>query len=338
MSILIVDDSKVIQVLLSTTLKKAGYDDLICVSSAQEAYNFLAIDNQEKMRTVVKGVDLILMDIVMPVIDGIEACRTIKENEFMVDIPIVMVTAKDESEVLQLAFSAGAVDYIVKPVKKQELLARVRSVLKLKHEMDRRKSRERELLEVTRQLEEANKTLQRFSYMDGLTGVSNRRFFDDTLLKEWRRAQREGQTIGIIMIDIDFFKAYNDFYGHQGGDECLKRVARAINTVPKRPTDFVARYGGEEFAVVLPNTDLEGVLVVAEQMLNDVRNLAIPHERSKVAEQVTISLGLAACIPPKGKGFDQLIKEADAALYNAKGEGRNRIKISSLTTLPSAIN
>ncbi|OGR03910.1 MAG: hypothetical protein A2511_08265 [Deltaproteobacteria bacterium RIFOXYD12_FULL_50_9] len=328
MSILIVDDSKVIQVLLSTTLKKAGYVDLLCVSSAQEAFNFLGIDNQERMRTVVKGVDLILMDIVMPVIDGIEACRAIKENEFMADIPIVMVTAKDESEVLQLAFSAGAVDYIVKPVKKQELLARVRSVLKLKHEMDRRKSRERELLEVTRQLEEANKTLQRFSYLDGLTGVSNRRFFDDTLLKEWRRAQREKQSIGFIMIDIDFFKAYNDFYGHQGGDECLKRVARAINTVPKRPTDFVARYGGEEFAVVLPNTDIEGVMVVAEQMLNDVRNLAIVHERSKVADRVTISLGIAACIPPKGKGFEQLIKEADAALYSAKADGRDRFKSS----------
>ena len=328
MSILIVDDSKVIQVLLSTTLKKAGYVDLLCVSSAQEAFNFLGIDNQERMRTVVKGVDLILMDIVMPVIDGIEACRAIKENEFMADIPIVMVTAKDESEVLQLAFSAGAVDYIVKPVKKQELLARVRSVLKLKHEMDRRKSRERELLEVTRQLEEANKTLQRFSYLDGLTGVSNRRFFDDTLLKEWRRAQREKQSIGFIMIDIDFFKAYNDFYGHQGGDECLKRVARAINTVPKRPTDFVARYGGEEFAVVLPNTDIEGVMVVAEQMLNDVRNLAIVHERSKVADRVTISLGIAACIPPKGKGFEQLIKEADAALYSAKADGRDRFKTS----------
>jgi len=328
LSILIVDDSKVIQVLLSTTLKKAGYVDLLCVSSAQEAFNFLGIDNQERMRTVVKGVDLILMDIVMPVIDGIEACRAIKENEFMADIPIVMVTAKDESEVLQLAFSAGAVDYIVKPVKKQELLARVRSVLKLKHEMDRRKSRERELLEVTRQLEEANKTLQRFSYLDGLTGVSNRRFFDDTLLKEWRRAQREKQSIGFIMIDIDFFKAYNDFYGHQGGDECLKRVARAINTVPKRPTDFVARYGGEEFAVVLPNTDIEGVMVVAEQMLNDVRNLAIVHERSKVADRVTISLGIAACIPPKGKGFEQLIKEADAALYSAKADGRDRFKTS----------
>ena len=132
MSILIVDDSKVIQVLLSTTLKKAGYVDLLCVSSAQEAFNFLGIDNQERMRTVVKGVDLILMDIVMPVIDGIEACRAIKENEFMADIPIVMVTAKDESEVLQLAFSAGAVDYIVKPVDIDDLYYKIGDAYKKK--------------------------------------------------------------------------------------------------------------------------------------------------------------------------------------------------------------
>lgn len=329
MSILIVDDSKVIQVLLGTTLKKAGYEDLNFASSAQEAFDFLGISAKESTRTVVKRIDLILMDIVMPVIDGIEACRIIKANEFMADIPIIIVTAKDDSEVLQLAFSAGAVDYIVKPVKKQELLARVRSVLKLRHEMDRRKARERELLEVTRQLEEANKTLQRFSYLDGLTGVSNRRFFDDTLNKEWKRAMREQQPLGMIMIDIDFFKAYNDYYGHQGGDDCLRKVAKTINAVPKRPTDFVARYGGEEFAVVLPNTDLEGVRVVAEQMLDDVRNLVIPHERSKVADRITISIGLVSSLPKKGQDCADLIKRADIALYNAKSEGRNRIKVSA---------
>ncbi|MBU0731197.1 MAG: diguanylate cyclase [Proteobacteria bacterium] len=327
MSILIVDDSKVIQVLLGTTLKKAGYTDLHFLSSAEECFDFFGLYD-DTVGAVAGNVDLILMDIVMPVIDGIEATRRIKEEAHLKDIPVIMVTAKDESEVLQMAFAAGAVDYIVKPVKKQELLARVRSVLRLKHEMDRRKSREKELLEVTRQLEEANRTLQRFSYMDGLTSVSNRRYFDDTLKKEWKRAMREKTFISLIMLDIDFFKAYNDYYGHQGGDECLKQVAVMLSDAIKRASDFVARYGWEEFVLVLPNTNLEGAITVAENVKKELAALHLKHERSSVSDQVTVSMGIASSKPGKGSEQDNLVRDADRALYRAKSEGRDQIKFS----------
>ncbi len=329
MSILIVDDSKVIQVLLGTTLKKAGYTDLLYASSAQETYEILGIiDNKPKPPQI----DLILMDIVMPVIDGIEACRHIKDHANLKDIPIIMVTAKDESEVLQLAFAGGAVDYIVKPVKKQELLARVRSVLKLKHEMDSRKAREKELLEVTHQLEEANRTLQRYSYLDGLTEVSNRRYFDDTLEKEWKRAMRCQEAISLIMIDIDFFKLYNDYYGHQGGDDCLKMVAKTLADTIKRSVDFVARYGGEEFAAVLPNTDLPGATTVAQNMQDAIAKCNIKHENSKIGKLLTISMGVATLVPQKGSDCSRLIKLADDALYQAKDQGRDCIKVASKCT------
>ncbi len=256
MSILIVDDSPDMRLLIKTLLNNAGYKDVIVCGSAEEAIKILEG----------KKIDLILMDIMMPGIDGIEACRMINSRVNLLDIPIIMVTAKDDIEYLKLAFAAGALDYVTKPFNKIELLARVRSALKLKHEMDNRKSKEIELKKITQQLAELNAKLQRLSSLDGLTGIPNRRTFDEVLEIELKRAVRNKSPISLIMLDIDHFKLFNDTYGHLKGDDCLKEIAKVLQNSLKRPGDLVARYGGEEFACILPNTDREGAKSVAEKI------------------------------------------------------------------------
>jgi diguanylate cyclase (GGDEF)-like protein len=326
MSILIVDDSKIMRSLFESYLKDEGYKDILLARSAREAFEKLGMYSPSSVKS---DVDLILMDIIMPGMDGIEACKHIKRDERFKDIPIIMVTASKDIANLQLAFAAGAMDYITKPLDKTVLLARVRSALKLKHEMDRRKAREEELMEVTRQLEAANQSLRRISSIDGLTGLVNRRHFEELLRREWRRAVKEGSPISFIMIDIDFFKHYNDTYGHLQGDECLKKIALALKGVLKRPGDIIARYGGEEFLAMLVDTDTKGALVVAEKMKSAVEKLAIEHSDSPISNIVTISLGISSAIPRRDLPSSALITEADKALYMAKEEGRNRIKIYS---------
>ena len=181
-----------------------------------------------------------------------------KKNNRFRDIPIVMVTGKTESVYLQSAFDTGAIDYITKPINKIELIARIRSVLKLKNETDHRKEREQELVELNQKLDKANEKLKYLSYVDRLTEVNNRRYFEEFSDKEWNRAVRNSTPFSLIMIDIDFFKNYNDSYGHLKGDECLRKIAGITKQTIKRAGDFVARYGGEEFVVVLPDTDKIG--------------------------------------------------------------------------------
>lgn len=179
-------------------------------------------------------------------------------------------------------------------------------------------------------LEEANEKLHRLSFMDGLTDVANRRFFDEYLDREWKRAVENKTPVLLILLDIDFFKNYNDTYGHQSGDECLKQVAIALKGTLKRSVDTIARFGGEEFAVVLPNTDLEGASIMAEALRSSVETLRIPHVQSKVSEYVTISVGVATIIPDLVSSPEELISAADKMLYQAKQEGRNRVKIYKL--------
>ena len=318
MDILIVDDSESITLLFNTFLKDEGFEDIHIAKTASQAFQLLGMEDEGAAK---QPIDLILMDIQLPNINGIEACRQIKSNTSTQDIPIIVVTATSKVKKLEQAFNAGAIDYIVKPAEKIELLTRVKSALKLKQEMDQRKAREKELLELTVQLQEANQKLHRLSFIDSLTQIANRRYFDHLLAEEWRRSLRIKKPISLIMIDIDYFKKFNDTYGHQRGDYCLSMVAAAFKKSLKRAGDCVARYGGEEFAVILPNTDLDGAVNVADK---------IEHNSSTVSDQVTVSMGISCATPPFKSGLERLISSADEAMYKAKQEGRDQYKLFNL--------
>lgn len=331
MAIAIVDDTLFSLEILKASLMAAEYCDVIALKSAQELYQL--VDGRSELGIV--ELDLIIMDIVMPEISGIEACQNIKKRSWLVDVPLIMVTSRTNAHDLQMAFSAGAMDYIKKPLDNVELLARVRSALKLKHEIARRKARELELIEVTRQLQAANEKLQNLSYFDGLTGIANRRSFDQRLMQEIKRSQREGTPLSLIMLDIDYFKAFNDTYGHLKGDDCLILVASLLVESLRRPGDFPARYGGEEFAVILPNTDAQGAFIIAEELRKNIERAKIQHVNSLCADRVTVSMGIVTKFPGQGKTSEDLIMAADRALYRSKKEGRNRVSGEDYTSKPS---
>ncbi len=323
MDILIVDDSEDQTLVLKSILGEKGYKSIYLVNSAEEAFDFLGLKDKKKNKP---NIDLILMDVIMPKTNGIEACSRIKREVSFKDTPIIMITANREETQLQAAFQAGAIDYITKPIKVTELLARVRSALRLKMETDSRKERERELTEMAEQLDTANKKLTRMSYLDGLTAVPNRRYFEEFFAREWKNAIRVKNPLSLLMCDIDCFKAYNDTYGHLNGDDCLKKIARTLNSALKRPRDFLCRYGGEEFIAVLPDTDRRGALSVAKRFLEETGKLKIVHKSSAVSKNVTISVGVATINPDEKTKPTSFINEADKALYEAKQSGRNCIK------------
>ncbi len=248
--------------------------------------------------------DLILLDIMMPGMDGYETCSRLKAEKQAQNIPVIFITAKDQEEDETRGLEVGAVDYIVKPFSLPIVHARIRTHLELKQHRD---------------------LLEKLSAHDGLTGIPNRRRFDETLALEWRRSGREAYTISLIMIDIDHFKAYNDNYGHTTGDECLRQVAGCLFSMVNRPGDLMARYGGEEFACILPITGLTDAARLAEKMKAAVEALDIPHLYSPTRDKVTISLGVATVYPVAGMKSVFLVEGADDCLYRAKSEGRNRV-------------
>ncbi|MDR1660825.1 MAG: diguanylate cyclase [Azoarcus sp.] len=267
--------------------------------------------------------DLILLDIIMPGMDGFEVARRVRQLEKDNWTPIIFLTARADERDLQCAIEAGGDDYLIKPVSEVVLKAKINAMRRMAQMRD-------SLRKVKSKLEKANHELQRLSAIDSLTGIANRRRFDETLLREWRRCSRSAMPLSLLMLDVDWFKLFNDHYGHQMGDECLKIVAHTLEETTQRPNDMVARYGGEEFATILPETSGEGAQAVAEAMRAGIENLRIDHAWSSVSQVVTISVGVATIIPPREgeAGIHALIKAADDALYRAKESGRNQVRMS----------
>lgn len=324
MVILIIDDDPQLGRLIGKRLDAAGYQTLTA-RTASQALAYLGLDRHSGADP---EVDLIMLDIFLPDASGIEVCRRIKADPRTCDIPVIMITGSTDEEHLQLAFDVGAMDYIEKPFKGVELLARIRSALRLKSEIEQRKRQARELIAVAEQLKQANEQLRQLSFHDALTGLHNRRYFDEFLEREFKRAQRAGTGLALIMIDIDYFKAYNDRFGHQTGDECLRQVAATFALVAHRSNDLVARYGGEEFVIVLPDTAQAGTLVIAENLRQMVEALRLPHPDSPFGV-VTISAGVAVRHPKPKEQANRLIEAADMALYHSKRAGRNRASVGT---------
>ena len=325
MNILIVDDSIVTRTFLSDMLHEAGYENIIFAGSMEEVFTRFCSGGDVSLCSLV---DLVLLDINLPGLDGIEGCRELKRIEQFHDVPVIIISGLGQPQNLEPAFAAGAIDYLTKPPNRVELRVRVRSALRLKWEMDRRKARERELLELTERLEEVNRELHLVSSRDGLTGLANRHAGNDFLSREWLRAIREKTEFSVIMVDIDCFKLYNDTHGHLEGDECLKKVAVALQGGVRRPADLLVRYGGEEFMVLLTDTGPEGALIVGNSMKEQVAAMKLHHGSSHVSPHVTISIGIASMCPGEDVPVERLIAAADRALYRAKQEGRNRICVS----------
>ncbi|CAK0757987.1 two-component system, chemotaxis family, response regulator WspR [Gammaproteobacteria bacterium] len=248
--------------------------------------------------------DLILLDVMMPGMDGYEVCQRLKNNPLTWHIPIIFVTARNDTSDQEYGFNLGAVDYISKPFFLPIVRARVRTHVNLKR---------RTVL------------LENLALLDSLTGIPNRRRFDEVFSTEWQRAARNHLVLSLLMVDVDHFKAFNDNYGHGAGDECLRKVATALRVSLIRTTDFVARVGGEEFIVILPECDAENVRCVAERIRAKVESLHIPHRHSAVTNWITVSVGCASIFPSLDTEPRILIETADQSLYLAKNKGRNQI-------------
>jgi diguanylate cyclase (GGDEF)-like protein len=324
MAILIVEGSSEVRNDVRSMLSAGGYPEVRAAATSGQAFRCLGLDDQT---SAAADIELILMDIDIPDKGGIDACAFIQGHDHLQGVPVILLASQVGPKEFERALEAGAVDVVSKPLRRFELLARVRAGLRLRREIERRRTIERQSFEVTRLLDAAYQRLQRISFVDGLTEIANRRRFDEFLDQEWRRALRGSAPLSMIMIDIDFFKAFNDTYGHLRGDDCLRRVASALNLSLSRPGDLVARYGGEEFAVVLGGTERAGAAAVAETLRAGVEALAIPHAGSWVSDRITISLGIGTRTPRHEAGPAALIADADRALYLAKAGGRNRIKI-----------
>jgi diguanylate cyclase (GGDEF)-like protein len=267
--------------------------------------------------------DLILTDITLPDMDGPTLAHCIRQAEEPGSwTPILFLCGPADEGSLAQGLNAGGDDYLLKPISEIVLDAKLRAMQRI---IQMRTS----LVVLTRKLDTANQELKRLSSMDSLTGVANRRHFDESLAREWRRAQRNQNGLGLLLCDIDHFKLYNDSYGHQAGDQCLHRVAQAIAASADRGGDLVARYGGEEFAVILPDTSPEGAVVVAERVRRSIDALAMPHTVSEQGH-VTLSIGVTFLFAgQESKNMpDDLVLQADQALYRAKELGRNRISLA----------
>lgn len=362
--LLVVDDTPDNIDLLRRFLRRFKQFSLLSATSGRAAIEVVQTES----------VDLILLDVMMPDLDGFATYEALKTLGFQGDIPTIFMSGLSDLTSKLRALESGAVDYITKPFQEEEVYARIQvhlRLLALKRELqaqnqqlqreitERRQAelalaesldRERQQREVLTnqyaalqqtqaELQNANRKLKRLTRLDGLTQVANRRAFDEGLAREWRRLAREQQPIALILCDVDYFKGFNDSYGHQLGDDCLIQVAQTLAQITRRPADLVARYGGEEFALILPDTDESGAIDVAKRLLTAVISLAIPNQASQVSAYVTVSVGLCSTVPPiiptSSPTRHDLVAATDAALYAAKQGGRNRFCLHPITSTPA---
>lgn len=302
--ILVVDDSPTNLAIMNVVLRDIY--QVITASNGTDAISLAAAEDP----------DLIILDIMMPGMDGYEICDRLKANPYTRDIPVMFVTAMDQERQEAKGLALGAVDYIAKPVSPPIVLARVRNQLELKRQRD---------------------FLRRLSAVDGLTGIANRRAFEEDFDREWRRAVRLKTHVSVFLTDIDNFKAYNDAYGYLAGDDCLRILAQAMTKTMLRPGDLLARYSGEEFVGLMPDTDASGATIVCERLLNAARALSLPHAHSATAPIVTVSIGVATCRPAPHSDRAGLFKLAGDALYAAKKGGRNQLRVFEMPDPVTAI-
>ncbi len=308
LKVMVVEDSKVTMKALCNYLKRMGVDDPLTAVTGQDA---IALFRKHRP-------DIVLLDAILPDIDGFDIAKKFRRIEKGDEwTAIIFLTSMDKDEDMARGIEAGGDDYLLKPISEVVLKAKINAMRRLV-EM------QRALVGVTQELNTANKELQRLSTTDGLTGIANRRFFDQLSLREWQRCERMNKPMSLIMVDVDHFKKYNDTYGHQGGDECLKAIAAQVARAAPRASDLAARYGGEEFVLVLGETTMDGAKWVANNIRQHVADLKMPHNASNIGH-VSVSCGVASLLPLEGMSFEILLKIADEALYKAKEQGRNTV-------------
>jgi two-component system, chemotaxis family, response regulator WspR len=316
-TVLLVDD----QLLVGEAVRRA------LVGEPNLSFHFCddptkAIENAKALRPTV-----ILQDLIMPNVNGLELVRRYRSEPSISLVPIIVLSTKEEASIKSDAFKAGANDYLVKLPDRVELVARIRYHSMAYVNQLQRDEAFRALRKSQQQLMETNLELEKLTNVDGLTGLSNRRHFNDYIDSEWKRALRSKNPLSVLMVDIDNFKQYNDTYGHLAGDDVLRKVANAIKQCGRRSTDVAARYGGEEFVVVLPETPFGELQGMGDRLCAAIAAVNIPHAASAVAKYVTISVGGATSVPRAASSHLALIEVADKALYASKRAGKNRATV-----------
>jgi two-component system chemotaxis family response regulator WspR len=312
--ILLIDDQRVIIEAVRGMVREQSDVEFHFVNDAASA-----VDTAKRLQPTV-----ILQDLVMPHTDGFSLIRAYRGDEQLSDVPVIVLSAREDPKLKAYSFAVGANDYLVKLPDRLELLARVRYHSAAYISRRQRDEAFRLLRASQKRLASANIELQRIAAIDSLTGIANRRRFDEVMRIEWQRGQRSRTTLTLLMCDIDNFKMYNDRFGHLAGDLCLKRAAAVMTGHLKRPADLAARFGGEEFAIVLPDTKLEGGVLFANACRTHLEQLAIENPQAP-GRIVTMSVGVASVVPAKNETIENLIERADRALYRAKDQGRNRV-------------
>ncbi|MDD5056240.1 MAG: diguanylate cyclase [Sideroxydans sp.] len=308
LKVLVVDDSKVVTKVLTNYLASMGITHPLLASTGKQAIELFKSERP----------DIVLLDVQLPDIDGFDVSKAIRKLEGKGEwSAIIFLTSMANDADLARGIEAGGDDYLTKPIAQVVLHAKIRA-------MQRLVEMQRQLVSAKHKLDLANTKLKRISTTDALTGIANRRAFDEFSELEWRRCMRKEKPMALVMLDIDYFKLFNDKYGHQAGDDCLKLVAGKIAKATPRAADLCVRFGGEEFMVVLSETDLEGAQCMAERVRQMVADLKIPHYAT-ASKHVAVSCGVVSVIPNEKMSLEAMVKSVDVALYMAKRGGRDRV-------------